>query len=190
MNLRNGFQVVEWSVHPELNVIKSEVNEVQLEPRVMEVLACLASQPGGVITKEDLIHEVWNGAIVTDEVLTNAVWELRKALRDDAKNPRYIQTIPKRGYRLIAPVNAVDKGEIARPDSLSPTQPLRALERRLRFVLIVGLLLVAASLTVALFLPSLRNHLMRPVESPRIESLAVLPLRNLSGDPGQEYLVL
>jgi TolB-like protein len=71
----------------------------------MRVLVYLASHPGEVVTKEQLVEEVWDGAFVTDEALTYSIWELRKALGDDAKKPRFIQTVPKQGYCLIAPVS-------------------------------------------------------------------------------------
>ena len=70
-----------------------------------------------MILKEQIIREVWEEANVTDEVLSNSIWQLRKALGDDARNPRFIQTVPKRGYRLIAPVSW---------DGVEPCQPIEA----------------------------------------------------------------
>jgi DNA-binding winged helix-turn-helix (wHTH) protein/tetratricopeptide (TPR) repeat protein/TolB-like protein len=79
--------------------------EVKLEPKAMQVLSCLADNAGEVVPKADLLKMVWNGTFVTEEVLANSIWELRKALGDDARSPSFIQTVPKRGYRLIAPVS-------------------------------------------------------------------------------------
>ncbi len=73
----------------------------------MQVLLYLAERPNEVAVKEKIIESVWEGAFVTDEVLTNAIFELRKALGDDAKEPRFIQTVPRKGYRLLAPVETV-----------------------------------------------------------------------------------
>lgn len=70
----------------------------------MDVLACLAADPGRVVTKEELLAAVWGGAFVEEGALSQAIHSLRKALGDDARQPRYIQTIPKRGYRLLVPV--------------------------------------------------------------------------------------
>jgi TolB-like protein/Tfp pilus assembly protein PilF len=70
----------------------------------MDVLACLAGVPGRVVTKEELLAAVWGGAFVEEGALSQAIHSLRKALGDDARQPRYIQTIPKRGYQLLAPV--------------------------------------------------------------------------------------
>ncbi len=63
--------------------------------------------PDDLLPKEKIIRAVWPDTFVTDEVLTNAISELRKAFGDDAKNPTFIQTLPRRGYRLIAPVSSL-----------------------------------------------------------------------------------
>ena len=81
----------------------------------MEVLVCLAKQAGEVVPKERLMQTVWADTFVTDEVLTNSIWELRKAFQDDAKNPKVIQTVFKKGYRLIAPVSF--EGRTAKTDA-------------------------------------------------------------------------
>jgi DNA-binding winged helix-turn-helix (wHTH) protein/tetratricopeptide (TPR) repeat protein len=99
--LDSDFQLGDWTVHPEINEVSIGAERHRLEPRVMQVLACLASHAGEVVPKSQLLREVWNDAFVTDEVLTNAVWELRHVLGDEARHPRFIQTVPRRGYRLI-----------------------------------------------------------------------------------------
>jgi len=89
--------------------ISSELHgdeRVRLDPRVMQVLVCLAERAGEVVPQDQIIEKVWAGVFVTDGALTNAIWELRKALGDDSANPRFIQTVPKKGYRLVAPVSA------------------------------------------------------------------------------------
>ena len=98
------FRVGDWLVEPDLNRITRADRTVQVEPRVLEVLVCLASRPGEVFPKDKIIPLVWADTYVTDEVLTYSISELRKAFGDDARNPRIIQTIPRKGYRLIAPV--------------------------------------------------------------------------------------
>jgi len=77
---------------------------VQVERKVMEVLVCLARSPGRVVTKDELVREVWDGRFVSDDVVWRSVRELRRALGDETRAPRYIETIPRRGYRLLAPV--------------------------------------------------------------------------------------
>jgi DNA-binding winged helix-turn-helix (wHTH) protein len=91
---------------PGQNTISRRGTTVHLEPKIMEVLACLAQQAGQTVSKEALFQTVWRGTVVTDDVLTRCIVELRRAFEDDAREPRVIQTIPKRGYRLVAPVSA------------------------------------------------------------------------------------
>ena len=74
----------------------------------MEVLLCLAEKRGEVVSKEQLIRTVWANTFVTDDVLTRCISELRRALHDDPKNPKVIQTIHKKGYRLVAPVSSIE----------------------------------------------------------------------------------
>jgi adenylate cyclase len=105
----NGdFRVGPWLVAPGLNSISREGTTVRLEPKVMEVLVCLAQHPGETLPKETIFHTVWSSTFVTDDVLTHSISELRRAFQDDAREPRIIQTIPKRGYRLVAPVGAAN----------------------------------------------------------------------------------
>ena len=99
------FRIGDWLVQPNLNRIVRDDQEVRVEPKAMEVLAYLGENADNVVPKSKIIQQVWSGSYVTEEVLTNSIWELRKALGDDAKNPIYIQTVPRRGYRLIAPVH-------------------------------------------------------------------------------------
>jgi DNA-binding winged helix-turn-helix (wHTH) protein/tetratricopeptide (TPR) repeat protein len=98
------FRIANWLITPDLNQISEQGRVVSIEPKVMEVLLFLAANPGEVLSKDRILKEVWRDTFVGDEVLTYSMSELRKALGDDAKNPRFIATIQRRGYRLIAPV--------------------------------------------------------------------------------------
>ena len=98
------FKVGGWSIDPGLNSISSNGTTVRLEPKVMQVLVCLASQPGEPIAKETILKTVWPDTFVSDDVLTRSISELRRVFEDDAKDPGVLQTIPKRGYRLVAAV--------------------------------------------------------------------------------------
>jgi DNA-binding winged helix-turn-helix (wHTH) protein len=102
--LRTSFGVGHWRVDPALNSLAGPTETAHLEPKVMEVLVCLAEHASDVVSKERLLRSVWPDTCVTDDVLTRAIFELRRAFGDNARRPRVIQTIPKRGYRLIAPV--------------------------------------------------------------------------------------
>jgi len=98
------FWVGEWLVEPDLNRITRSERTVSIEPKVIEVLVTLASQPGTVIAKKEILRSVWHDVYVSEDALLYAISELRRAFGDDAKNPQVIETIPRRGYRLIAPV--------------------------------------------------------------------------------------
>ncbi len=111
-----GFMAGEWQVWPQRNVILRGEEQVRVEPRVMDVLVHLAERAGQVVSKEELVDRVWEGRYVTDEVLTVTVYALRKALGDDARRPRYIETVSRRGYRWIAPV--------ARPGEPAPAMAI------------------------------------------------------------------
>ena len=101
----NELRVGSWVVIPSLNNMSSAGKTVRLEPKVMGVLLCLAQQPGETLTKEQLFQAVWPNTIVTEDVLKRCIAELRRAFNDDARDPHIIETISKRGYRLVAPVN-------------------------------------------------------------------------------------
>jgi DNA-binding winged helix-turn-helix (wHTH) protein len=100
-----SFTVGDWLVVPSLNRLSRDEDTVQLELKMMEVLVHLAGQAGELVSKREFIDAVWKVEVISDGTLTRAIALLRKALGDDARNPRYIETIPKRGYRLIAPVD-------------------------------------------------------------------------------------
>jgi DNA-binding winged helix-turn-helix (wHTH) protein len=100
-----SLRVGSWIVEPESNVIRQGSDEVRLEPRVMNLLVHLASRPGLVTSKDQIVDAVWDGAFISESALTRTIADLRKALGDDARSPRYIETISKRGYRLVAEVS-------------------------------------------------------------------------------------
>ncbi|MEA2694801.1 MAG: hypothetical protein QOJ16_4188 [Acidobacteriota bacterium] len=98
------FPLADRIVRPAQNRIEGPAGSVQVEPKVMEVLVRLARDPGAVVPKEELVREVWEGRFVSDDVVWRSIRELRRALGDDARTAGFIETIPKRGYRLRLPV--------------------------------------------------------------------------------------
>ncbi|MCP4205303.1 MAG: protein kinase [bacterium] len=96
-------------MRPSLNRLERDGKVVQIEPKSMDVLVDLAEHAGELRSKRRLLHVVWGDAFVTDDVLTRAISQLRKELGDDAKNPKYIETIPRQGYRLVAPRTEPEK---------------------------------------------------------------------------------
>ena len=105
--LREDFRIEGRLVQTRLHrVVSAGGQVVQVQPKIMDVLVCLAARPGEVVTREELFGTVWAGTHVTEHVLARAISELRKVFDDSAQKPRVIETIPKVGYRLIAPVTA------------------------------------------------------------------------------------
>jgi DNA-binding winged helix-turn-helix (wHTH) protein len=100
----HDFRVDGWLVQPRLNRLVRGETSIRLRPQLLEVLACLAVEPGAVVTKDQLLATVWTGRHICEAGIARCVAELRQVLADDARRPRIIETITKRGYRLIAPV--------------------------------------------------------------------------------------
>ena len=109
----------------------------------MELLVVLASRPGQVVSRQELLSAVWPGVIVGDEALSQVVTKLRKALGDDARLPTYIETISKRGYRLIAPVQPSEAGLAI--ETPVPARGRSQLPRRVATVGILVVLLIAGA---------------------------------------------
>lgn len=157
----------------------------------MDVLACLAGDSGRVIAKEELLAAVWGGAFVEEGVLSQAIHSLRKALGDDARQPRYIQTIPKRGYRLLPPVELEhDETEPVEEVSPGPLQqspvnpgwtPAYRGSRRTRLIQALAGLTVALALWIAWD----RHEARRQVSKEGIR-IVVLPFEDL-GKPEDPY---
>lgn len=206
----SDFQLGAWLVEPSLNSLSLNGKTVHLEPKVMQVLLCLA-ESGEVVSKDKLMRTVWADTFVTDDVLTRSISELRKAFADDARNPQYIQTIPKGGYRLIAHVtglhnngngqlNGTAPGMPAAPKSTSVSAggstavqievsatPPRT--RTFRRVVLLLLLVIAAGIIVLAGVVLKKQAERRAQLASGRNMLAVMPFQNLSDDPQQEYFV-
>lgn len=149
----------------------------------MLVLVCLAGRPGEVISKDELIRTVWTDTFVTDDVLTRAISELRRILRDDAKQPHIIETISKNGYRLIAPVERIQDR------SATPGREVRAIffagrRRKLLAAMAAALMAIAITFAVALVRKPPRIQARGP------QPIAVLPLQNTSAAKDLDFLRL
>jgi DNA-binding winged helix-turn-helix (wHTH) protein/tetratricopeptide (TPR) repeat protein len=106
------FRIGSWRIEPQLDELLLDDKAVKLEPRTMRVLLALAETPGHLVTGEALLDRVWPNLTVTSNSLYQAVGELRRILAADRATPHFIATVPRRGYRLVAPV---DRGEAAAP---------------------------------------------------------------------------
>ena len=109
---QNRFRIGEdYHVEPSLNRVTGPGGVIRLEPKVMIVLCCLADHAGEMVSKERLLNAAWADVAVGDDVLIRAISELRRLFDDDPRQPRIIETIPKAGYRLIAPVTRPQSNE-------------------------------------------------------------------------------
>ncbi|MEE4174565.1 MAG: winged helix-turn-helix domain-containing protein [Xanthomonadales bacterium] len=179
----DNFQLGPWRVEPRAGFIGKEGENVRLEPKVMNVLAVLAGAQGAVVSRQALLDEVWPNQVVTDDVLTTAISTLRRHLGDDPRQSRFVETVPKRGYRLIEPVTRIDPPVVDRPArSASPSGEAVADHAISRgAVWAAGLLIVAA---IALFLwRSTHEASTQPTET---GSIAVLPFDVFGDNPRLE----
>ena len=103
----------------------SGAREIRLTPKASEVLTTLVLHAGELVSKEDLFSTVWNGTAVSDDALTSCIQELRRALKDDSKEPRFIETRHRRGYRFIAPLSQDDEAPAVESGRQSSEQEIR-----------------------------------------------------------------
>jgi DNA-binding winged helix-turn-helix (wHTH) protein len=101
---RGDFRIAGWLVQPSLGRISRAGQSLHLRPKVMDVLVTLATHAGNVVSKDELLQAVWPDQFLEESALTRVIADLRQALEDEARESRVIETIPKRGYRLMAPV--------------------------------------------------------------------------------------
>jgi TolB-like protein/DNA-binding winged helix-turn-helix (wHTH) protein/Flp pilus assembly protein TadD len=158
---------------------------VKLQEQPLQILQALLQTPGRVVSRDDLRKRIWpaDTFVDFDRGLYSALARLRDALGDSAESPRFVETVPRRGYRFIAPVDVIDSTPLA---EVAPA-PIRRPSRH--YIIPVLTTWALATCVLLAFLLSSRipwlgrfTHAATPVRS-----LAVLPLENLSGDPAQEY---
>lgn len=104
MGESQGIKVGDWAVLPAQNLLERDGNSIRIKPRTMDVLVYLANHAGEVVSADELINSVWKGQIVGDGTVYQNITQLRHALGGGSKATHFIETIPKRGYRLVAPV--------------------------------------------------------------------------------------
>jgi TolB-like protein/DNA-binding winged helix-turn-helix (wHTH) protein len=162
-----GFQVGEWLANPRNETISRGDETRHLEHKVMQTLLVLAQSAGTVVTRDQFLETVWQGRVVNEEALSRAISLLRAALDDNAHEPRYVQTIPRTGYRLVAPVSV--------PVGMPLPQP-EAAARRSRVLAWAGaaLVLVCAVALAAWWLWPIAAEA-------HYDSVAVLPFVSLDG---------
>jgi len=107
--LAGGFRLGPWVVDPEGGTLRTAGREVRLQPKLMELLLYLAGRVPDVVSKQEILRSLWAGAHIAESGLKRNISELRRALDDDAREPRIIRTIPKRGYQVVAPVAPLEQ---------------------------------------------------------------------------------
>jgi len=186
-----SFYINDWQVSPLEGLLTRGSETARLEPKAMEVLVYLATRPGEVITREELERDVWHGALIGYEAVTSTIIKLRKALQDNARQPQYIATIPKRGYQLIASITYIDDTDKNKPEIHIENELLVARSNHHTSLLMVTLSCVLVSVLIWLWMstpdptelatPANRNSGIT------LSSIIVLPFDNLSDDPKQAY---
>ena len=190
-----GVRVGGWWVEPNADRLQQGERLVRVEPKVMDVLVYLASRAGEVVSRQDLERDVWRGALVGYDAVTKTVIKLRQALGDESRDPRYIETVPKRGYRLVAEIAcgaAAGGSDRILQKSLRPrTYPKPNL---IWAVALLGVAFAALLLFLAALAPeespgtadqSPTSNAVTPVAPTRV---VVLPFAVLGQDPDQLYL--
>ena len=169
-----------FEVDPRTGELRSKGSRVKLQDQPLQILLALLGKPGEVVTREELRTKLWPAGTFVDfdHGLNAAVKRLRDALGDTAETPRYIETLPRRGYRLITATVS---------DAIQPQENQSPL-RRWRLPLAAVTVLLIAAVLFGLDAGGVRGKILHhSIAQPQIRSLAVLPLTNMSGDPEQEY---
>jgi Tol biopolymer transport system component/DNA-binding winged helix-turn-helix (wHTH) protein len=128
---RAPFRLGDLEIRPDSGEVRGPRGDLRLRPLLVEILLRLAAEPGAVVRRETLLQEAWPRRMVNDEVLSRAIAELRTALGDDARAARYIETLPKIGYRLVAQVRPIElEGSSQEPEGSSQAPGARRQETR------------------------------------------------------------
>ena len=122
-----------WKIDPASSEISRGSEKARIEARTMRLLLCLAEHAGETVSIDDLLNEVWEGVNVSPDSVYQAITSLRRVLGDDPRQPTYIATVPRLGYRLLAPVSPSDSSNELAPSDAAPAGPADPLRRPHRF---------------------------------------------------------
>lgn len=151
---------------------------VRLQEQPFQILSLLLEHPGEIVTRKELQHQLWpsDTFVDFDHSLNAAVKRLRETLGDDADHPRYIETLPRHGYRWIGPIVPADSAPMLERNRLIASGYWK-----------LSVLGVTAVVLLGLALAKWSSHVLWRAQPAAFYSLAVLPFENLSGKPEQEY---
>ncbi|MEM1174867.1 MAG: winged helix-turn-helix domain-containing protein [Pseudomonadota bacterium] len=176
-DLQDGFRLGEWLVYPNREEIARGDEVVRPQPKVFQVLMALARREGDLLTRDMLVDEVWGGRPTADDPINRSLSLLRSDLGDRSTPHHYVETVPRRGYRLVVPVEPLSEEP---PFDASPPPRISATSV-VRVVFIVALILVTA---VAL------ERTLNSTSAEPPESIAVLPFSTMSVETTPEYLAV
>ncbi|RLE22175.1 MAG: hypothetical protein DRJ65_14455 [Acidobacteria bacterium] len=182
------FQFDRFVLDPILHTLHQNDVAVPLPESAMAVLEILVSSAPEAVDKATLMDKAWPDTAVIPDNLVQAIHSIRTALGGDARQPRFVQTVHRRGYRFVAPVTIIQSTHDSQPSENSAAVPV-AVARPQAFrsrPAVFGICLAIGVLAIGAVVLR-RNYPSKGNPAPPVRSLAVLPLENLSGDPEQEY---
>ncbi len=193
---RLAFGAYEADLHS--GELTKDGKRLRLQAQPFQMLVMLLERPGQLVTREEVCQKLWSADTFVDfdHSLGTAINKIREVLNDSVAEPRFVETIPRRGYRFIAPVTAVAVDPPPVPQervasSPPPAELVKAPVRRRHFLSVVGgcaaVVLLAAAFVVWSFHNGREWLLSRLTAQPPVRSIAVLPLLNLSSDPDQQF---
>jgi TolB-like protein/DNA-binding winged helix-turn-helix (wHTH) protein len=174
MNQHHVYRFDDFVVDAESWRLRRGTQDIHLEPIVLHLLIYLISHRDRLVSRQELMDTVWGDTVISEAALSQAVARLRKALGESKTAPRYLETVHSKGYRFIADVQ-----ETGTADSFHST-PGRLSWTNKHWVLVAGAALLILSVLAAFWLNATQRE-------EHIQSVAVLPLSNLTGDPEQAY---
>lgn len=188
-----SLRVGDWTVDPLRSLMTRDGETVRLEARTLRLLLCLAERAGDVVSIDELLNEVWPGVVVTQDSVYQAITSLRRQLGDDPRQPAYIATVPRRGYRMVAAVSSSVSAPLSLPtqtaanDVLEAPQPEASATRsRLypRLLAIAALLVLTCGAFYLLTRPQPIAQAVSTAADPR--SVAVMPFLDLTDTMTEE----
>ncbi len=182
--LQKGFRIGDWEVLPGQGILRCGDEEERPEPMVFEVLMALASRDGELVTRQELIDEIWDGRATSDEPINRCLSQLRGHLGDRERPYRYIETLTRRGYRLS------QKVRLNEPDIADHNQVVRVdrVRNHGQLWILIGAIVVIVAIAAIIRGGSVAN-VEESSGDGEVRSIAVLPFDNLSGDENDQYIV-
>jgi len=179
-----GFSLGDWQVRPALGQISNGERELRLEPRVMQLLSILAEANGQLVTRNELFDQIWPNQIISDQTLSSLISQLRRHLGDSPRNPTLIETVPKKGYRLLQSAVSFNQIAVAKQDNQDTENRTR---RHWPKYTVAALFSVGAIAVWQLLTQQIDNADRRPVPDLAEGSIAVLPFADMTRDASTAY---